>query len=215
MFSTTCHPQTDGQTESVNRTLSTLLRAIIKSNIKTWEDCLPHVEFAYNRAVHSATKLSPFHVVYGFNPLSPLDLFALPLKEQTNLDGKQKAEFVKSLHEQVRKNIEERTKMYERQKNKGRKELVLAPGDQVWVHMRKERFPAERKSKLLPRKDGPFKVLKRINNNAYQIDLEGKYSISSTFNVSDLDPFIADDLDLRSNPFKGGGDGVALSLIHI
>ena len=101
--------------------------------------------------------------------------------------------------------------MYERQKNKGRKELVLAPGDQVWVHMRKERFPAERKSKLLPRKDGPFKVLKRINNNAYQIDLEGKYSISSTFNVSDLDPFIADDLDLRSNPFKGGGDGVAMT----
>ncbi|KAL0641682.1 hypothetical protein Bca4012_102537 [Brassica carinata] len=211
LFSTTCHPQTDGQTESVNRTLSTLLRVIIKSNIRTWEDCLPHVEFAYNRAVHSATKLSPFQVVYGFNPLSPLDLFALPLKEQTNLDGQQKAEFVLSLHEQVRKNIEERTKMYERQKNNGCKELVLEPGDLVWIHMRKERFPVERKSKLLPRKDGPFRVLKRINNNAYQIDLEGKYTISSTFNVSDLDPFIADDLDLRSNPFKGGGDGVAMS----
>ncbi|XP_056858080.1 uncharacterized protein LOC130507383, partial [Raphanus sativus] len=185
LFSTTCHPQTDGQTESVNRTLSTLLCAIIKSNIRTWEDCLPHVEFAYNRAVHSATKLSPFQVVYGFNPLSPLDLFALPLKEQANIDGKQKAEFVLSLHEQVRKNIEERTKMYERQKNKGCKELVLEPGDLVWIHMRKERFPVERKSKLLPRKDGPFKVLRRINNNAYQIDLEGKYTISSTFNVSD------------------------------
>ena len=96
LFSTTCHPQTDGQTETVNRTLSTLLRAIIKKNIKTWEDCLPHVEFAYNRSMHSATKLTPFQVVYGFNPLSPLDLFALPLKEQSNLDGKQKAEFIKA-----------------------------------------------------------------------------------------------------------------------
>ena len=52
LFSTTCHPQTDGQTEVVNRALSTLLRAIIKKNIKTWEDCLPHVEFSYNRTIH-------------------------------------------------------------------------------------------------------------------------------------------------------------------
>ena len=55
LFSTTCHPQTDGQTKVVNRTLSTLLRAIIKKNIKTWEDCLPHVEFAYNHSIHYAT----------------------------------------------------------------------------------------------------------------------------------------------------------------
>ena len=183
-----------------------MLHVIIKKNIRTWEDCLPHVEFAYNRSMHLATKLTPFQVVYGFNPLSPLDLFALPLKEQANLDGKQKAEFVKSLHEQVRKNIEARTKMYARQKNKGRKELVLEPGDLVWIHLRKDRFPAERKSKLMPRTDGHFKVLKRINNNAYQIDLEDKYTISTTFNVSDLIPFVADELDLRSNLFKGGGE---------
>ena len=50
LFSITCHPQTDGQTEVVNRTLSTMLRAILKRNLKMWEQCLPHVEFAYNRA---------------------------------------------------------------------------------------------------------------------------------------------------------------------
>jgi hypothetical protein len=60
LFSTTCHPQTDGQTEVVNRTLSAMLRAILKKNLKMWEGCLPHVEFAYNRAEHSTTKVSPF-----------------------------------------------------------------------------------------------------------------------------------------------------------
>nr|ABA93999.1 retrotransposon protein, putative, Ty3-gypsy subclass [Oryza sativa Japonica Group] len=46
----------DGQTEVVNRTLGTMLRAILKKNLKMWEECLPHVEFAYNRATHSTTK---------------------------------------------------------------------------------------------------------------------------------------------------------------
>ena len=87
LFSTTCHPQTDGQTEAVNRTLSTLLRAIIKKNLKTWEECLPHVEFAYNRAIYSSTLFSPLQIVYGLNPLTPLDLSPLPLSERVNLDG--------------------------------------------------------------------------------------------------------------------------------
>ena len=42
LFSTTCHPQTDGQTEVVNRTLSTLPRTMIKKNLRIWEECLPH-----------------------------------------------------------------------------------------------------------------------------------------------------------------------------
>ena len=95
LFSTTCHPQTDGQIAVVNRTFSTLLRVIIIKNIKTWEDCFPHVEFAYNRTIHYATKFSPFKIVYDFNPLTPLDLSPLPMSEDVKLDGKKKAEFVK------------------------------------------------------------------------------------------------------------------------
>jgi len=60
LFSTTYHSQTDGQTERVNRTLGTMLRAILKKNLKMWEECLLHVEFSYNRATHSTTKVSPF-----------------------------------------------------------------------------------------------------------------------------------------------------------
>lgn len=60
LFSTTCHPQTDGQTEVVNRTLSQLLRAMINKNLREWEECLPHVEFAYNRVVHTIIQFCPF-----------------------------------------------------------------------------------------------------------------------------------------------------------
>ena len=86
-FSKAYHPQTDGQTEVTNRTLSTLLRVLIKRNIKEWEACLPIAEYAYNRARHSTTGKSPFEIVYGFNPLSPLDILPLPLQERINMDA--------------------------------------------------------------------------------------------------------------------------------
>jgi len=71
--------------------------------------------------------------------------------------------------------------------------------------MRKERFLAQRKSKLAPRGDGPFQVIQRMNDNAYKIDLLGKYSVSDTFNVADLSLYDAGE-DLRSNPFEERGD---------
>ena len=73
--------------------------------------------------------------------------------------------------------------------------------------MRKERFPAKRRSKLLPRGDGPFQVLEHINDNAYKIDFPGEYNVSATFNVTDLSLFDVDD-DLRKNYFQEeGNDG--------
>ncbi|KAG7543275.1 Reverse transcriptase domain [Arabidopsis thaliana x Arabidopsis arenosa] len=209
-FSTTCHPQTDGQTEVVNRTLGTLLRTVIKKNLKSWEDCLPHVEFAYNHAVHSTTCFSPFQLVYGFNPLTPLDLTPLPLSERVSMDGKKKAELVKLMHEKAKQNIEHKTEQYRKQANKGRNKKTFEPGDLVWIYLRKERFPEERKSKLLPRVDGPFTILEKINDNAYKIDLQGKYSVSSSFNIADIIPFIADGVDLRTNPFQEERDDMVM-----
>jgi hypothetical protein len=72
-----------------------MLRAVVKKNLKIWEEFLPHVEFAYNRAVHSTTKFCTFELVYGFKPIAPIDLLPLPLQERTNLDASKRAEFVK------------------------------------------------------------------------------------------------------------------------
>ena len=94
MFSTSAHPQTDGQTEVVNRTLGSLLRALIRTHKKTWEDCLPIAEFAYNRTIHRTVEISPFECVYGFNPLTPLDLSVSvwPHKTMTGDDGAKRAD---------------------------------------------------------------------------------------------------------------------------
>ena len=116
LFSTSNHSQTDGQIEILNQTLPTLLRAIIKKNIKTWKDCLPHIEFTYNLTVHTATQYSPFEIVYDFNPLTPLDLSPLPVHERVNLDGKKKAEFVRDFHAKIRANIEKNSSIWSKYK---------------------------------------------------------------------------------------------------
>jgi len=79
------------------------------------------------------------------------------------------------------------------------------PGDWVWVHMRKEKFPEQRRSNLMPRGDGLFQIIEKINDNAYKVDLPGEYDVSAIFNVADLSLFDVGD-DSRSNPFEDRGD---------
>ena len=75
----------------------------------------------------------------------------------------------------------------------------------MWVYLRKERFAAQRKSKLHPRGDGPFQVLEYINDNAYKINQLSHYgNVSATFNVSDLSLYDAG--DSRMNLFEDGGN---------
>jgi hypothetical protein len=50
---------------------------------------LLHIEFAYNRSIHSTTKVSPFQVVYDFNPRAPIDLLPLQPSEMTCFDASQ------------------------------------------------------------------------------------------------------------------------------
>jgi hypothetical protein len=206
LFSTTCHPQTDGQIEVVNRTLSTMLRVVLKDNLRLWEECLPHIEFAYNHFIHSTTKLSPFMVVYGFNPRAPIDLLPLPTSEIVNLDATQCFEFILKLHETSKLQIEKMNEKYRIAASKGRKEVKLEPSDLLWVHLRKDRFPDLKTYTLMPRVAGPYKVLAKINDNAYTLELPPDFGISPTFNISDLKSYMGekDELESRTTPIKEG-----------
>jgi hypothetical protein len=198
LFSTTCHPQTDGQTEVVNRTLSTMIRAVLDKNLKRWEDCLPHVEFAYNHATHSSTKMCPFQIVYGYIPRAPIDLFSLDAADTPHIDAVAHVEQMVNLHEQTQQNIAATNAKYQVAGSKGRKLVTFEPGDMVWLHLRKDRFPTLRCSKLMPRAAGPFKVLTKINDNAYILDLPAEFGVSTSFNVADLKPYARADEELPS-----------------
>ena len=202
LFSTSHHPQTDGQTEVVNRVLGSLLRTLVSKSTKDWDVKLAHAEFAYNRTPSATTKYSPFEVVYGVNPYVPIDLIALPQDKFVHGGAKEQAEFMVKIHKEVRKNIEKANETYKKQANKRVRNVKnFEVGDLVWIYMRKERFPSQRKNKLMPRAEGPFEVVEKINDNAYKVDLGGRHGVSSTFNVGDLALYY-DDEELRAIPFE-------------
>jgi len=111
-------------------------------------------------------------------------------QETQHKDAQAKVEYVKRLQEQVKAQITKKNESYAKQANKNKKKVVLEPSDWVWVHMKNEKFPNKRKSKLQPKGDTPFQVLERINDNAYKINIPGEYGVSSSFNVADLTPFV-------------------------
>ena len=96
-----------------------------------------------------------------------MDLLALPSESRVSYEAEIKADEMKKLYKQIRDHIEKASTTYKAQANKHRKQLKFKPGDLVWLHVRKERFPSRRKNKLVVRSDGPFQVIKKVGNNAY------------------------------------------------
>ena len=61
-------PQSDGQTEVVNRSLEQYLKAFAMDKPRQWVEWLPLAEFWFNTNNHTATKVTPFEALYGFQP---------------------------------------------------------------------------------------------------------------------------------------------------
>ena len=79
------HPQTDGQTEVVNRTFVHMLRGYNSKHPKTWDESLPYLQFAFNHSVHSSSGKTPFETCYGYIPSSPFDMVFVT---EPTMDGK-------------------------------------------------------------------------------------------------------------------------------
>jgi hypothetical protein len=92
------------------------------------------------------------------------------------------------MHETTKLNIKKINEKYRIAASKCHKEVKLEPGDLVWLHLRKVRFPKLRKSKLMSRAAGPFKILSKINDNTYKLELPPKFGLVTalTFQICDL-----------------------------
>ncbi|KAH7511654.1 hypothetical protein JRO89_XSUnG0184100 [Xanthoceras sorbifolium] len=170
-FSSAYHPQTNGQTEVVNRALGDLLRCLVGDNVRSWDLKLSQAEFAHNHAVNKSSGFSPFQVVYSIIPRSPIDLVPMPSK--TRVHGKAE-DFVHSLqevHKQVQENLSHSAERYKLATDKKRHHLEFDVGNFVWAVLTKDRFAVGEYHKLAARKIGPLEILEKINPNTYRLKL--------------------------------------------
>ncbi|KAE8695414.1 General regulatory factor 9, MU isoform 1 [Hibiscus syriacus] len=182
-FSSAYHPQTDGQTEVVNRSLGNLLRCLAGTKPKQWDLALPQAEFAYNRSKNRTTGLSPFEIVYGQNPSGVLDLAPIPRIGRFSPKADEMAKYLRGIHEQVKQTIHESNTKYKTRVDNHRRQLK-------------------------DRKIGPCEVVQKINDNAYRLRLPSHLKTSDVFNVKHLSHCFVDPddttLNSRTSSFQPG-----------
>ncbi|CAL2227668.1 unnamed protein product [Prunus armeniaca] len=105
-----------------------------------------------------------------------------------------KSLFALAVKNEVKKRLEKTNAKYKVVADKQRRVKVFDEGNYIMVYLKNERFLMGTYRKCQPCKYGPYKILKKINNNAYIVDLRSSMEISSTFNAADLYAFHEDDL---------------------
>jgi hypothetical protein len=193
-FSSTYHPQTDGQIEVVNRSLGDFLRSLVTKHHSQWDNILPQVEFAYNDSINRSTGKSLFQIVYGMHPRGILELRDSEHNATRSASVEDLAEAMKELHSQVKERLQNSSQKYKHREDQHRRQLQFEVGDLILAHLRKERFPKGKYNKLKMNKIGPCKVLKKFGANAYEIELPDGIGISLIFNISDLYPYKAEEV---------------------
>ncbi|GJS48949.1 reverse mRNAase [Tanacetum coccineum] len=103
-----------------------------------------------------------------------------------NIAAENFAEKIEAIQADVRLKLKASNTKYKEDRDKHRMTKIYAEGDLVMVHLRKERFPVGTYNKLKRKKIGPYRILNKINDNAYVVDLPKDMAISNTFNVLDL-----------------------------
>ncbi|MCO5603091.1 hypothetical protein L7F22_057236 [Adiantum nelumboides] len=130
-FSSSFHPQTDGQSKEANSTVLDLLKCYVSEHKGKWEQYLPLVEYAYNNTVHSSTGKAPFEIVEGGKKVPPI----LHTKD---FEADKYVQDMDEMYKKVKVALEKTQAKQKKAADSHRREVVFSLGDWVLLGKVKE-----------------------------------------------------------------------------
>lgn len=187
-LSSAYRPQTDGQTERMNRVLGEMLRAFTTPHAANWDTLLPMAEFAVNNSVNSSTGYSPFYLNYGRNPGTPFNRvlprrMAIPAAEEV-------ASHIRGALATAKLALTAAQNRQAHYYDRGKTDVAFEAGQPVLLSSRHLRSGPHQK--LLPRWLGPFTITRLVGRNAAQLSLPPTMAVHDVFHVSLLRPYRTD-----------------------
>ena len=197
-LSTAFHPQTDGQTERMNRLLQETLRHFVCFTQNNWDEYLQVATFAINNSTNVSTTFTPFFLNYGRHPRHPSGIAALPAAKELSPVGLDYHCNIQTALATAKSCLKTAQSNQKNQVDKHRLNVTFAVGDKVLLstkYLKLKAGPTWARHKLLPKFIGPFTILSTItapyHTNglasapiAAKLDLPATTRIHPVFHVS-------------------------------
>jgi hypothetical protein len=207
-MSTAFHPQTDGQTERLNRTMEEMLRIYATYRQDQWDEYLPAAEFAYNNSKNASTGFTPFELDCGQRPRTPLTMTSEDVSDHmtsedvsdhvTNVAITNVAaanDFIAhwdNMMTMAKDALTEAQDYQTKYANEHRRHQEFKVGDKVLLSSKHIQNPTDKRrpaQKLTPRFIGPYNVIGIVSPVAYRLELPNTLKIHPVFHVSLLKPY--------------------------
>lgn len=184
-------PQSNGQTERVNRIMEDMLRHYIDASQTNWAVLLPLVEFAVNDSYHESIQTTPFEVNYGKRPNLPLDnILRGEGRVSTNCDSAaERAEYIFAAVKKAKSAMQAAQQRQKFVADARRQSAEFHVDDMVLLSTSNIKLKFKGTPKLLPKWIGPFKVTSVINSVAYKLELPSSLKLHNVFHISLLKPY--------------------------
>jgi hypothetical protein len=196
-ISTAFHPQTDGQTEILNRIVENYLRAFTNLESMNWANLLPTAAYSYNNSYNHSTRITPFKALLGYDPDFHIDVIEI----DDSMEGggrvsqvpaaKARIQKLQQLRDKLKEELAHAQAQQKKYYDRRHQGMEFKRGQLVKLSTRNLRL---KDKKLQPRWIGPFRIFERIGSQAYRLALPDQYDrLHDVFPIQLLEPYHARD----------------------